>query len=547
MPNTGAGPSRRSHTKSRKGCKTCKRRHIRCDETFPQCRNCTKHQVRCDYSEGIGSDTESQRQSPEQPSVMLTPGSESRIRQWEETNTFPYPALEIFPPPQTQEYSKNELRLIHHLSSMSNDLLMKGTSDLTVWTTQLPRFLRIASSYPYVMHALLSFSANHLAWVQSSAETRSMSLHHGSIALRGLHEAIGNFSIENADAVLAASLLLLWQATDYRSWASLRAGIQSVLGAMHSWGHNSVFAEHIVEEDLLANAFRTHRRKPSMDVTDRASVLTNVAYSLHRLQMTIGGQELESGWVSQLASYIQQLQALEPSLPAEEQFNCLYQLRKWMFWVPVSLLQQQDGHGPALLTIAHFYATALALEPLFLDLGSSFCSAMALGPLEAIVNVTDAMRSEHGMDSSAMEIASLMQFPRQTAMDYRTRAMQSQASHRMGSPMLNVEPDTFSYTTIGNLSPAFTPSAPHYTESGRPLSTHFLEVPSQASFTYGTQTWGAQPSPGFPPHDFPATATEEHDFGGMSLDGLRGGIPPRIHHINLHPPYQGPYHPSHWS
>jgi len=25
-----------SHTKSRKGCETCKRRHIRCDENFPQ-------------------------------------------------------------------------------------------------------------------------------------------------------------------------------------------------------------------------------------------------------------------------------------------------------------------------------------------------------------------------------------------------------------------------------------------------------------------------------------------------------------------------------
>ena len=36
MAGQGAGPSRRSHTKSRKGCKTCKRRHIRCDETFPQ-------------------------------------------------------------------------------------------------------------------------------------------------------------------------------------------------------------------------------------------------------------------------------------------------------------------------------------------------------------------------------------------------------------------------------------------------------------------------------------------------------------------------------
>lgn len=65
------------------------------------------------------------------------------------------------------------------------------------------------------MHALLSFSANHLAWERSSHETRNLYLHHGSIALRGLHEAIGSFSQANADAVLAASLLLLWQATDW--------------------------------------------------------------------------------------------------------------------------------------------------------------------------------------------------------------------------------------------------------------------------------------------------------------------------------------------
>jgi len=65
------------------------------------------------------------------------------------------------------------------------------------------------------MQALMSFSANHLAWMHSSNETRNLSLQHGSIALRGLHEAIGTFSRSNADAVLAASLLLLWQATDW--------------------------------------------------------------------------------------------------------------------------------------------------------------------------------------------------------------------------------------------------------------------------------------------------------------------------------------------
>lgn len=138
MAGQGAGPSRRSHTKSRKGCKTCKRRHIRCDETFPQCRNCTKHQVRCDYLENVGSDTEGQS-SPEQPCVLLTPSSESRLEQWQQTGGFPYPDLQVFPPPPTQEYSKNDLRLIHHLSTISNDLMLKGTSNMTVWTQKIPK------------------------------------------------------------------------------------------------------------------------------------------------------------------------------------------------------------------------------------------------------------------------------------------------------------------------------------------------------------------------------------------------------------------------
>jgi hypothetical protein len=77
------------------------------------------------------------------------------------------------------------------------------------------RFLSIASSYPFVMHALLSFSATHLNWSNRSPETRNLQIQHGSIALGGLHEAIASFSHANADAVLAASLLMLWQATDW--------------------------------------------------------------------------------------------------------------------------------------------------------------------------------------------------------------------------------------------------------------------------------------------------------------------------------------------
>lgn len=183
--------------------------------TDQQCsRNCTKHQVRCDYMENVGSDAEG-RSSPEQTPLSFSPDTESRIDLWQQTGSFPYPALQVFPPPQTHEYSKNDLRLIHHLSAISNDLMLKGTTNLTIWTQKVPKFLSIAATYPFVMHALLSFSANHLAWSRSSNETRNLHIQHGTIALRGLHEAIGNFSHQVADAVLACSLLLLWQATDW--------------------------------------------------------------------------------------------------------------------------------------------------------------------------------------------------------------------------------------------------------------------------------------------------------------------------------------------
>ncbi|KAF2764131.1 hypothetical protein EJ03DRAFT_40569 [Teratosphaeria nubilosa] len=510
MAGSGAGPSRRSHTKSRKGCKTCKRRHIRCDETFPQCKNCTKHQVRCDYMETMGSDTESQH-SPEQQSIALTPGTEQRLDDWAQSGSFPYPELGVYPYPQAQNLSKNDLRLIHHLSSVSNDLLLKGITNLSVWTQKMPKFLSIASGYPYVMHALLSFSANHLAWVTSSKETRNLYLQHGAIALRGLHEAIGSFSHANADAILAASVLLLWQATDWRSWSSLHAGIQSVLAAMQSWKHESIFAEFIAEEDMLAVALRDGSRKAApIDPSERMAILQNTQYSLQRLQMTLFGHELELSW------------------PPEEQFNCLYQLRKWLFWVPISLLQRPGGQGPAIMTIAHFYATALSLEPLFPDLGASFCSAMALAPLEAILSVTEAMASGQGHTSTSREISTIMGWPRQTALHYRNMTLQwRQSTIQPQNSMLPVDPDTFTYTSIGNLSPAFTPSTPHY--SMPPASTagsSYLEVPpAQASFSYGTQSWGAMPSPGFPPQSF-VTQDGTGVYRPMSMGSFRTGNHP---------------------
>ena len=65
------------------------------------------------------------------------------------------------------------------------------------------------------MHAVLGFSATHLAWVSQSQEIKQLAFQYSGIALNGLHEALGAFSKQNSDAVLASSLLLSWQANDW--------------------------------------------------------------------------------------------------------------------------------------------------------------------------------------------------------------------------------------------------------------------------------------------------------------------------------------------
>ncbi len=76
------------------------------------------------------------------------------------------------------------------------------------------RFIKIGSDYPFVMHALLALSATHLAWLTDCPLTATMAYEHRGIALKGLQQAIGTFG-ENSDAVLACSLLLSWQATEW--------------------------------------------------------------------------------------------------------------------------------------------------------------------------------------------------------------------------------------------------------------------------------------------------------------------------------------------
>ena len=47
---------RKGHTKSRRGCFSCKRRRVKCQEKIPSCDNCYRLGLRCEYPQSQDSD-----------------------------------------------------------------------------------------------------------------------------------------------------------------------------------------------------------------------------------------------------------------------------------------------------------------------------------------------------------------------------------------------------------------------------------------------------------------------------------------------------------
>ena len=76
--------------------------------------------------------------TPEKADLLWTPEIEAEIERWKRTGVFPFPDLYIFPAPAPQFFSMEDLRLIHHVASISVELSMRDAGNFTIWTGQIP-------------------------------------------------------------------------------------------------------------------------------------------------------------------------------------------------------------------------------------------------------------------------------------------------------------------------------------------------------------------------------------------------------------------------
>jgi hypothetical protein len=344
---------------------------------------------------------------------------------------------------------------------------------------------------------------------------------------------------------------------------------------MQPWRDQSIFADYLTEH--ASDPVRNYSEQSPYQITNERRQqhlisLQNIYSSLSRLQPFLAQSDQESKWIDQLKGYVDRLRTSAAAQGPEEQFGQLYALRKWLFWVPVSLLSSNKGDVFVLLVLAHFYAVAIAIEPMFPDVAGDFCANMSLEPLDEITRIISQVQTSQGYHQQVQSAAVLMEFPRETAHAYSTRKEWSRrqpelqaalhshpsASYGLDSLHLDLGNQVADHGFYQSLSPAFASSplhvgSPHLSSPGiiSPQSaggprSPYLEVPPHtphsaidsahgylASSVYSTPMSTPLASPGTAPPAFAAatSAEEQHAFGfGSVANSWHGGFvaPPTI-------------------
>lgn len=242
---------------------------------------------------------------------------------------------------------------------------------------------------------------------------------------------------------------------------------------MQPWKQEALFADYLSNQgQYLPRSFsNTTPNQGTQDARrEHLATLQHVHSHLERLRPYLANYEQERRWIDQLKGYLERLRGSNPPQTGEEQFSQLYALRKWLFWVPISLLSTRKGDIIVLLVLAHFYATALAVEPIFPDTGSAFCADMAVAPLEAIISTMAQAQSSQSYNQSVQTASLMMEFPQETLATFRNRRVWSRhpsqempmvqhGSYGLETLNLGLEHQMGDFSYQQSVSPAFPPSS----------------------------------------------------------------------------------------
>ena len=278
---------------------------------------------------------------------------------------------------------------------------------------------------------------------------------------------------------------------------------------MRPWLHESELALYIEGQRSTARArtpvtptFPGHQAQPHPEDLNR---LHQAVQGLNDLRLRLANNQELLEYVEELIGYVQQIQRDFPLQAPDAAFARLQTIRSWLFWLPPQLFRPDASDVGAVAVMSHFYATALALEPIFPEIGGAYLGSLSVSPIEQMHQMLLARRSSHPQETGLQVALDLMQGPVQIASFYSSRNPQSAMAQVLGDPR-GFRQSSHSPYMHAQLSLAHTPDIPSatlYSHSPMhspgnlrvPGSPYFPTVPSQGSSTMSrTDTQSSRPS-----------------------------------------------------
>ncbi|KAK0450493.1 uncharacterized protein EV420DRAFT_1646413 [Desarmillaria tabescens] len=175
----------RPHQKTRSGCKTCKQRKVKCDETLPICNNCTRRGVECVW----GSTSPKQELATQEQSVVVAQSSsaEGSLAIW----TLGEGSSDLL-----------TLELMHHYSTAASYSLSADPDATTVWRGIIPQ-MAFEPQNQCLLQAILAFSALHIHYEDSTSHR------HAQVATDYYNQAKFGIRVADTDGTADVNAVLV--------------------------------------------------------------------------------------------------------------------------------------------------------------------------------------------------------------------------------------------------------------------------------------------------------------------------------------------------
>lgn len=160
LPSSGKGVNRRlkAHRKSRRGCGNCKLRRVKCDESKPRCKKCTTFGVFCNYDCQYSDLQLAVSGIANIETVQILPLS---LKQTSPSIIAPSLKIQstglIESKKAIYDFGEQDLELLNKFRTRT---VYTITTDQNLHLYQ-KETLKLAHSYPYLMHAILSLTLMH--------------------------------------------------------------------------------------------------------------------------------------------------------------------------------------------------------------------------------------------------------------------------------------------------------------------------------------------------------------------------------------------------